>query len=28
MIVLTFALVGDIVEPAERGRYQDWFGSV
>ncbi|UOX91166.1 MFS transporter [Amycolatopsis sp. FBCC-B4732] len=28
MIVLTFALVGDIVEPAERGRYQGRFGSV
>ncbi|WP_020419295.1 MDR family MFS transporter [Amycolatopsis sp. ATCC 39116] len=28
MIVLTFALVGDIVAPAERGRYQGRFGSV
>ncbi|WTE43176.1 MFS transporter [Streptomyces sp. NBC_01622] len=28
MIVLTFALVGDIVAPAERGRYQGMFGSV
>ncbi|MER5202410.1 MDR family MFS transporter [Streptomyces sp. NPDC002825] len=28
MIVLTFALVGDIVAPAERGRYQATFGSV
>jgi EmrB/QacA subfamily drug resistance transporter len=28
MIVLTFALVGDIVEPADRGRYQGRFGSV
>jgi EmrB/QacA subfamily drug resistance transporter len=28
MIVLTFALVGDIVEPLERGRYQGRFGSV
>ncbi|MDQ7809496.1 MDR family MFS transporter [Amycolatopsis sp. A133] len=28
MIVLTFALVGDIAEPAERGRYQGRFGSV
>ncbi|MDD1063686.1 MFS transporter [Streptomyces cocklensis] len=28
MIVLTFALVGDIVSPAERGRYQGMFGSV
>ncbi|GGT72771.1 hypothetical protein GCM10010207_83290 [Streptomyces atratus] len=28
MIVLTFALVGDIVDPAERGRYQGMFGSV
>ncbi|MEV4146182.1 MDR family MFS transporter [Amycolatopsis sp. NPDC049691] len=28
MIVLTFALVGDIVEPAERGRHQGRFGSV
>ena len=28
MIVLTFALVGDIVPPAERGRYQGMFGSV
>ncbi|MFH8625990.1 MDR family MFS transporter [Streptomyces vietnamensis] len=28
MIVLTFALVGDIVAPAERGRYQAMFGSV
>ncbi|NUP53084.1 MAG: MFS transporter [Catenulispora sp.] len=28
MIVLTFALVGDIVRPAERGRYQAMFGSV
>ncbi|MFE2546265.1 MDR family MFS transporter [Actinacidiphila glaucinigra] len=28
MIVLTFALVGDIVAPSERGRYQSLFGSV
>ncbi|WP_428957165.1 MDR family MFS transporter [Streptomyces sp. cg35] len=28
MIVLTFALVGDIVAPGERGRYQGMFGSV
>ncbi|MBO1329840.1 MFS transporter [Streptomyces sp. VRA16 Mangrove soil] len=28
MIVLTFALVGDIVAPRERGRYQGMFGSV
>ncbi|WP_372666050.1 MDR family MFS transporter [Amycolatopsis kentuckyensis] len=28
MIVLTFALVGDIAEPAERGRHQGRFGSV
>jgi EmrB/QacA subfamily drug resistance transporter len=28
MIVLTFALVGDIVAPSERGRYQGRFGSV
>jgi EmrB/QacA subfamily drug resistance transporter len=28
MIVLTFALVGDIVGPGERGRYQGLFGSV
>ncbi|MEV6106473.1 MDR family MFS transporter [Streptomyces sp. NPDC051940] len=28
MIVLTFALVGDIVAPGERGRYQAMFGSV
>ncbi|MFF7443261.1 MDR family MFS transporter [Streptomyces sp. NPDC008122] len=28
MIVLTFALVGDIVAPTERGRYQGVFGSV
>ncbi|WP_078868168.1 MDR family MFS transporter [Streptomyces sp. NRRL F-5727] len=28
MIVLTFALVGDIVAPSERGRYQGMFGSV
>ncbi|MEW1866469.1 MDR family MFS transporter [Streptomyces sp. NPDC088194] len=28
MIVLTFALVGDIVSPGERGRYQGMFGSV
>ncbi|MFD6534601.1 MDR family MFS transporter [Streptomyces sp. NPDC060184] len=28
MIVLTFALVGDIVAPSERGRYQGLFGSV
>ncbi|MCD0483520.1 MFS transporter [Streptacidiphilus sp. ASG 303] len=28
MIVLTFALVGDIAAPAERGRYQAMFGSV
>ncbi|WP_263984454.1 MDR family MFS transporter [Streptomyces sp. HPF1205] len=28
MIVLTFALVGDIVAPGERGRYQSMFGSV
>ncbi|MFI6359180.1 MDR family MFS transporter [Streptomyces sp. NPDC050743] len=28
MIVLTFALVGDIVAPRERGRYQSMFGSV
>ncbi|MEU3854849.1 MDR family MFS transporter [Streptomyces sp. NPDC029554] len=28
MIVLTFALVGDIVGPSERGRYQGMFGSV
>ncbi|MEV1155076.1 MDR family MFS transporter [Micromonospora chokoriensis] len=28
MIVLTFALVGDLVKPAERGRYQGMFGSV
>ncbi|WP_410594315.1 MDR family MFS transporter [Amycolatopsis sp. lyj-23] len=28
MIVLTFALVGDIAAPAERGRYQGRFGSV
>ena len=28
MIVLTFALVGDIVTPSERGRYQGMFGSV
>ncbi|MBY8883151.1 MFS transporter [Streptomyces sp. PLK6-54] len=28
MIVLTFALVGDIVRPGERGRYQGMFGSV
>ncbi|MBU3870027.1 MFS transporter [Streptomyces sp. 4503] len=28
MIVLTFALVGDIVAPHERGRYQGMFGSV
>ncbi|MEV7817635.1 MDR family MFS transporter [Streptomyces flaveolus] len=28
MIVLTFALVGDIVSPSERGRYQGMFGSV
>ncbi|MER6116458.1 MDR family MFS transporter [Streptomyces sp. NPDC001743] len=28
MIVLTFALVGDIVAPSDRGRYQGMFGSV
>ncbi|MFJ9722296.1 MDR family MFS transporter [Streptomyces sp. NPDC101209] len=28
MIVLTFALVGDIVAPDQRGRYQGMFGSV
>ncbi|AEY85395.1 multidrug-efflux transporter [Streptomyces hygroscopicus subsp. jinggangensis 5008] len=28
MIVLTFALVGDVVLPAQRGRYQGMFGSV
>ncbi|WP_194280750.1 MDR family MFS transporter [Streptomyces fagopyri] len=28
MIVLTFALVGDVVAPGERGRYQGMFGSV
>ncbi|MGK3201273.1 MDR family MFS transporter [Amycolatopsis sp. MEPSY49] len=28
MIVCVFALVGDIVEPADRGRYQGRFGSV
>ncbi|MFJ4758959.1 MULTISPECIES: MDR family MFS transporter [Streptomyces] len=28
MIVLTFGLVGDIVAPSERGRYQGMFGSV
>ncbi|MGW1029973.1 MDR family MFS transporter [Streptomyces sp. NPDC002577] len=28
MIVLTFALVGDLVAPSERGRYQGMFGSV
>ncbi|WP_410667638.1 MDR family MFS transporter [Amycolatopsis sp. cmx-4-68] len=28
MIVLTFALVGDIAGPADRGRYQGRFGSV
>ncbi|WP_405192706.1 DHA2 family efflux MFS transporter permease subunit [Streptomyces anthocyanicus] len=28
MIVLTFALVGDIVAPSLRGRYQGMFGSV
>jgi EmrB/QacA subfamily drug resistance transporter len=28
MIVLTFALVGDLVEPADRGRHQGRFGSV
>ncbi|MFE3254700.1 MDR family MFS transporter [Nocardia sp. NPDC059091] len=28
MIVLTFALVGDIAAPSERGRYQGMFGSV
>jgi len=28
MIVLTFALVGDIVAPAERGCHQGMFGSV
>ncbi|MER5512410.1 MDR family MFS transporter [Streptomyces sp. NPDC002766] len=28
MIVLTFALVGDIVAPGQRGRYQGLFGSV
>ncbi|HET6706419.1 MDR family MFS transporter [Amycolatopsis sp.] len=28
MIVLTFALVGDIAAPADRGRYQGRFGSV
>ncbi|ROS38607.1 MDR family MFS transporter [Amycolatopsis thermoflava] len=28
MIVLTFALVGDIVAPEDRGRYQGRFGSV
>ncbi|MFB7598663.1 MDR family MFS transporter [Streptomyces sp. NPDC056160] len=28
MIVLTFALVGDIVPPGQRGRYQGMFGSV
>ncbi|GHH58888.1 MFS transporter [Kitasatospora indigofera] len=28
MIVLTFALVGDIVAPERRGRYQSLFGSV
>lgn len=28
MIVLTFALVGDIAAPAERGRHQGRFGSV
>ncbi|WP_316743923.1 MDR family MFS transporter [Streptomyces sp. MK7] len=28
MIVLTFALVGDIVAPSGRGRYQGMFGSV
>ncbi|MFD0317764.1 MDR family MFS transporter [Streptomyces flavalbus] len=28
MIVLTFALVGDLVTPRERGRYQGMFGSV
>jgi MFS family permease len=26
--VLTFALVGDIAEPRDRGRYQGYFGSV
>ncbi|XVV15439.1 MDR family MFS transporter [Actinoplanes sp. CA-131856] len=28
LAVLTFALVGDIAEPTERGRYQAMFGSV
>ncbi|WP_255410563.1 MFS transporter [Amycolatopsis sp. CA-126428] len=28
LIVLTFALVGDIAAPADRGRYQGRFGSV
>lgn len=28
MIVLTFALVGDIAAPTQRGRYQGMFGSV
>ncbi|WP_187286052.1 MULTISPECIES: MDR family MFS transporter [unclassified Streptomyces] len=28
MIVLTFALVGDVVPPGQRGRYQGMFGSV
>ncbi|MGW3341653.1 MDR family MFS transporter [Nonomuraea rubra] len=28
MIVLTFALVGDIAAPSQRGRYQAMFGSV